>query len=339
MSCSRWKALAFTPVLILHAAAAPAVLAQVRATPARRASGILAQAPATPAMSVCQARRTIVAELQRVYVGGCLKSLPSGVVFSAGELEFQAEPNCSKKLFPRGTYRIDLKSLGEVTGEVREGTRRGALRIDGRDPTRKNNLSSASILGALRNDGRDPTRKNNLSSASILGLLDWYSNNGDDAYNAKAVARAMNSLRLFARSYDSSRGLPPVCFADEETQTLFWGEFQKRAAAWRALPTKPPISDEIRQHRLLAEDAYQQKQFENAAAEYEAGLEIGPLWPQGHFNAAVIYGELKDYEDAVWHMRCYLELLPNAPDAQDARDQMLLWQGKLKQQAAAPSAQ
>ncbi len=32
-------------------------------------------------------------------------------------------------------------------------------------------------------------------------------------------------------------------------------------------------------------------------------------------------------------MRCYLELQPNAPDAQNARDQMLLWQGKLKPQA------
>jgi tetratricopeptide (TPR) repeat protein len=116
---------------------------------------------------------------------------------------------------------------------------------------------------------------------------------------------------------------------------LAFREFQQKAAAWRALPAKPPISDDVKQHRLLAEDAYQQKQFDTAAAEYEAGLEIDPLWAQGHFNAAVIYGELKDYDDAVWHMRCYLELLPNAPDAQDARDQMLLWQGKLKQQAAA----
>jgi hypothetical protein len=34
-------------------------------------------------------------------------------------------------------------------------------------------------------------------------------------------------------------------------------------------------------------------------------------------------------------MRCYLELMPNAPDAQDARDQMLLWQAKAEQQAVA----
>jgi tetratricopeptide (TPR) repeat protein len=307
VSCSRWKALAFTPVLILLAAVAPAVRAQ---------------APGTSAMSVCQARRTIVAELQRVYVcHSCmLKSQPSGIAFNVGELEFQAEAEQYKKIFPPGNYhRIDLKTLGEVTATA-EGY--SSLRIDGKDPFKQTPIRA----------------RPDLSGGTILGFLRWYSENQDAAYwyeNARAFARAMNSLRLFARSYDSSRDLPPVCFADKETQTLFWREFQKRAAAWRALPTRPPISDEVRQYRLLAEDALNQKQFENAAAAYEAGLEIDPLWPQGHFNAAVIYGELKDYEDAVWHMRCYLELLPNAPDAQDARDQMLLWQGKLKQQAAA----
>lgn len=125
-----------------------------------------------------------------------------------------------------------------------------------------------------------------------------------------------------------TRSLPPMREAE-------WREFQPKANAWRLLPAKPPISDDVKQHRLLAEDAFNQKQFDTAAAEYEAGLEIDPLWAQGQFNAAYIHGELKDYDDAVWHMRCYLELMPNAPDAQTARDQMLLWQAKAEQAAAA----
>jgi hypothetical protein len=52
------------------------------------------------------------------------------------------------------------------------------------------------------------------------------------------------------------------------------------------------------------------------------------MWPEGHFNAAVIYGELRD-EKAVWHMRDYLELVPNAPDAQAASDQIIIWQDEL----------
>jgi hypothetical protein len=34
-------------------------------------------------------------------------------------------------------------------------------------------------------------------------------------------------------------------------------------------------------------------------------------------------------------MRCYLELTPNAPDAQSAHDQMLLWQARAEQQGNA----
>jgi regulator of sirC expression with transglutaminase-like and TPR domain len=114
-----------------------------------------------------------------------------------------------------------------------------------------------------------------------------------------------------------------------------WRDFEQKAAAWRALPARPPLSDSVRKQQLLAEDAVKEKQFEAAAAAYDAGTQIDPMWPEGHFNAAAIYGELKDYDDAVWHMRCYLELLPNAPDAQTARDQMLLWQAKAEQAAAA----
>jgi tetratricopeptide (TPR) repeat protein len=176
-----------------------------------------------------------------------------------------------------------------------------------------------------------------LSSASILGFLDWpgtprYTLDENDA---RAFANAMNTLRLYARNFDSSRGLPPVCLADKEEKDHIFAEFQKRAAAWRALPARPPLSDAVRKQQLLAEDAVNQKQFETAAAAYDAGTQIDPMWPEGHFNAAAIYGELKDYDDAVWHMRCYLELMPNAPDAKTARDQMLLWQAKAEQQAVA----
>jgi hypothetical protein len=76
------------------------------------------------------------------------------------------------------------------------------------------------------------------------------------------------------------------------------------------------------------QDALNQKQFA-AAAEYEAGLEINPLWPEGHFNAALLDAETKNYDDAIWHMRAYLELVPNAPDAQEASDQIVIWQEKL----------
>jgi len=121
-----------------------------------------------------------------------------------------------------------------------------------------------------------------------------------------------------------TKSLPPMREAE-------WREFQPKAAAWRALPIKPPISDDVNKHWLLAEDELKEKHFDAALREYEAALEIEPLWPLGQFDAAMLDGELKNYDDAVWHMRCYLELTPNAPDAQAAHDQMLLWQARAEQ--------
>jgi hypothetical protein len=40
----------------------------------------------------------------------------------------------------------------------------------------------------------------------------------------------------------------------------------------------------------------------------------------------MIYGEQKNYTDAADRMRHYLELVPNAPDAKEARDQMIIWE-------------
>ena len=278
------------------------------------------QQNAAPMMSVCQARRAVLEELQQAFIchsGTCHGFLSplSDISFNATELEFLAAPGDFKKEFPNGTYRIDLKALGVITFN-------GRGNWNGVDPV-------------LINGELPLSKKNRSSKDSVLGFLDWLTPNNQFNSNAgEAFADAINVLRLYARAFDSSTGLSPPCFADKDEQARIWVEFQKRVAAWHSLPARPPLFDAVRKQQLLAEDAVNQKQFEAAAAAYDAGTQIDPTWPEGHFNAAAIYGELKDYDDAVWHMRCYLELMPNAPDAQAARDQMLLWQAKAEQQTA-----
>ena len=46
-------------------------------------------------------------------------------------------------------------------------------------------------------------------------------------------------------------------------------------------------------------------------------------------NAALLCAELGYYSEALHHMRAYLELVPDAPDAQQARDHMVIWEAKL----------
>ena len=96
---------------------------------------------------------------------------------------------------------------------------------------------------------------------------------------------------------------------------------------------KPVLRDDVRRFRVLAEDAFNNKEFGKAADYYEQGLEIEPLWPEGQFSAALLYGELEDYENAALHMKRYLELVPNAKDAREAREKVYLWEGKAKEAA------
>lgn len=138
-----------------------------------------------------------------------------------------------------------------------------------------------------------------------------------DYADARAVADALNRLVTFAQGERTP--------AEEEALR----QFPQQAAAWRALPVKPAISEPVRRHRLLAENAIKERQFDSALEEYEAGLQIDPVWPEGHFNAALLYAETGYYSEAVSHMRAYLELVPDAPDALSARDQIIIWETKL----------
>jgi hypothetical protein len=111
-------------------------------------------------------------------------------------------------------------------------------------------------------------------------------------------------------------------------------DFQQKAAAWRALNPKPPVSDEVTKKRLLAEDAVEQKNFDAAAGYYRAGVTLDPTWAPGWFNAALINAELKNYADAAFDMKHYLILLPDAPDAAAAKEKVLLWEAKAEQGSA-----
>ena len=64
---------------------------------------------------------------------------------------------------------------------------------------------------------------------------------------------------------------------------------------------------------------------------YETGLEKDPLWPEGYFNAAMVAGSVQMYALAAEHMERYLLLMPNAPDAQTARDQIDIWKMKAQE--------
>lgn len=67
-----------------------------------------------------------------------------------------------------------------------------------------------------------------------------------------------------------------------------------------------------------------------AVDHYEIGVADDPMWAQGWYNAALIWGELKNYAQAAWDMKHYLIFMPNSSDASAARKEIIIWEDKAK---------
>jgi hypothetical protein len=109
--------------------------------------------------------------------------------------------------------------------------------------------------------------------------------------------------------------------------------FQPQAAAWRALPTKPPLSPEADKEWILAENAIKERNLPAAFSHYIAALQAQQLlWPTGWYNLALAVAQQNDFVGAADCMRYYLELVPDSPDAKAAREQLIIWQDKAQSQ-------
>ena len=140
--------------------------------------------------------------------------------------------------------------------------------------------------------------------------------------NATRFADALNHLL-----YERYQGRPPNDEPDGAS-------FQLSATTWRTLATKPDVSDAVYRERVLAENAYKEKDSLSALEHYEQGLTVDGTWAQGWFNAALLFAELKNYSEAASHMRRYLILLPGAPDGRAAKDSIIIWEDKAAKPAA-----
>jgi hypothetical protein len=121
---------------------------------------------------------------------------------------------------------------------------------------------------------------------------------------------------------------PLLCSDDPAEYASELAAFQRDTATWRALPVKPPLTDEAYKDRLLAEDAMKSRNMTVALKFYEDGVAADPAWAQGWYNAAVVYAEMRDEFDAATCMRHYVALMPDAPDVRTAKDNIILWDTK-----------
>jgi tetratricopeptide (TPR) repeat protein len=152
------------------------------------------------------------------------------------------------------------------------------------------------------------------------GHIFWHSTWSNEAYHDQRRFQA--ALIFLARA--TQEEMEAKAAANLE-------EFKPKAAAWRQLAVKPEMPEEAHRHQVLAENAFQAKNVGKAISEYEAALRVFPYWPEGNYNLAMLAGEIggrPGYDIAIFHMKSYLELMPDAPDARAAKDSVIVWEDK-----------
>ena len=251
------------------------------------ASLAMAQQQAAPEMSYRHAQRAIKTALQYATLPGTYWMLPAPVDQSSVRLTQDTVEFDAKGVH----FTILLKELRKPTTRWIWVAEEGSG-----DNTFLTNYNAKK-------------RKVGIFFGAGKGKICSQAQNHDECMNApEQFAAALISLHIYA--------LRP---------TLPEDDFHKQAAAWRALAIKPALPDAVRVRRMMAENAVKNKKPEDALRYYEQGIESYPMWPQGWFNAAVVAGELGRYDDAVDDMQNYLELVPDAKDAQAARDYLEIW--------------
>lgn len=119
-------------------------------------------------------------------------------------------------------------------------------------------------------------------------------------------------------------------YAAEEQQ-----RFAAVVAQYHQTSPRPEAPESVRRFQVRAVNAVRDKRYADAINAYEDGLQVAPWWPQGHFNMALLLGQVHYYDEAVEQMQDYLALVPDAPNARAAQDQIYRWQDE--KSAATPA--
>ena len=143
----------------------------------------------------------------------------------------------------------------------------------------------------------------------------WLSSSWSET-DAQAVADALRTLSLDARQ------------DMQKTNETAFQQFKQVCAAAIAQKTWPTMPEDAREHEVLAENAYRESDFDKAITEYTDALQTYPCWSEGWRQRGLLQGQQRYYMGAANSLRHYLELTPDAPDAKDLRDKLIIWRDK-----------
>lgn len=118
---------------------------------------------------------------------------------------------------------------------------------------------------------------------------------------------------------------------EEKIQTWLF-DFKPIAEKYKSLTEKPLISEEQREYIVQANLFTQQKKYNKAIELYQKVYQINPFaFPAAYSNLALLFANLSDYQSAIYYMKLYLMLEPEAPDSRASQDKIYEWKAMMEQ--------
>lgn len=103
--------------------------------------------------------------------------------------------------------------------------------------------------------------------------------------------------------------------------------FQAKAAQYRGMKVKPPVSEEQRKYIVQANAANAQKEYAGAIDLYGKVIDVDPVsYPEAYFNLSLLSAQMQRFKPAIAYMKQYLLLVPEAKDARNGQDKIYEWE-------------
>jgi tetratricopeptide (TPR) repeat protein len=103
--------------------------------------------------------------------------------------------------------------------------------------------------------------------------------------------------------------------------------FEPIAEQYRSLKIKPSISEEQRKYIVQANGFNEQKIYQKAIEFYKKAIEVDQTsYPAAYSNLALLSAQLTEFVAAIYYMKKYLMLEPEADDSRSCQDKIYEWE-------------
>jgi len=106
--------------------------------------------------------------------------------------------------------------------------------------------------------------------------------------------------------------------------------FEPIAANYRSMKVKPLVSEAQREYIVQANSFNQEKNYSKAIELYNKAIELNQTaYPDAYTNLALLSAQINEFDAAIYYMKKYLLLEPEASDARSAQDKIYEWKAKI----------